>query len=131
MITKTEVSLCRRLRALPRYFPNCYIEVEQMVYSVTEMLCAAYRGGYWDFWTLSNGGFFMSPSKDMCLSNTMNQSEEFMSAEAAGIVICIFAYSWLSENNFSLVDKLYTQIDLLKAYAETLPEGGKIFRLID
>ena len=44
--------------------------LEPFVYSVTERMASNYDGGYWEFYTLSNGGFYMSPSVDANLKLT-------------------------------------------------------------
>ena len=56
-----------------------------------------YYGGYWDFHTLSNGGFYMSPSSDDIFHVTCdNMFEGDLSADALGITACLYAYSNLS-----------------------------------
>jgi hypothetical protein len=37
---------------------------EALVYGWLEQLSEDYTGGFWDFYTLSNGGFYMAPSGD-------------------------------------------------------------------
>lgn len=56
-----------------------------------------YSGGYWRFFELSNGGFHMSPpdeAYELCIDS--NGFEGRMSADAAGITVCLFALSYLS-----------------------------------
>ena len=61
-----------------------------------------YTGGYWDFWTLSNSGFYMAPAEDTIFHvKCQNMYEGDLSADALGIVACLYAYSNLS---FSLSD---------------------------
>jgi hypothetical protein len=52
---------------------------------------------YLEFYTLSNGGAFMAPEVEndelWSLFNTMNGNGGDMSAEAAGIAVCLMAYS--------------------------------------
>ena len=56
-----------------------------------------YTGGYWDFYTLSNGGFYMAPSGDDIFHVSCdNQYEGELSADALGITSCLYAYSHLS-----------------------------------
>ena len=43
------------------HFP---LQLEPVIYGITERMAEDYDGGYWDFWTLSNGGFYMTPSED-------------------------------------------------------------------
>lgn len=64
-----------------------------------DRLCEDYHGGIWRFYTLSNGGVFMAPETDddssekWQLFNTMNGNGAQMSAEAAGIAVCLITYS--------------------------------------
>ncbi|MDU4310401.1 MAG: DNA repair protein RadC [Klebsiella michiganensis] len=62
-----------------------------------ERFCDEYSGGIWSFYTLSNGGAFMAPDADSDdkwhLFNSMNGNGAQMSAEAAGIAICLIEYS--------------------------------------
>lgn len=135
MITSKIVPESSRLRTLPRMFPSVYPLVENAVYYYARHLCSDYEGGCWDFYKLSNGGFFMALGEPMHLSNPMNYSDETISGEAAGLVICIYAYSLVGEHVLeklpNIADTLFQQIDLLKYYADKHPEGQKIFRLID
>ncbi|MDE2388825.1 MAG: antirestriction protein, partial [Betaproteobacteria bacterium] len=40
------------------HFP---LRFEPAVYVLTERLSTDYHGGYWEFYALSNGGFYMAP----------------------------------------------------------------------
>jgi hypothetical protein len=134
-IQAKKVAGSRRLRMLPKYFPSVYMMVENAVYNVANMLCSEYRGGFWDFYEVPNGGFFMALDKKMELCNPLNYSDEEMSGEAAGITICIYAYERVGcavmDKFPNIAEKLFRQMDLLKDYADQHPEGAKIFRLID
>ena len=56
-----------------------------------------YKGGYWDFHTLSNGGFYMAPAEDRVFRVACdNMFEGDLSADALGITSCLYAYSHLS-----------------------------------
>jgi hypothetical protein len=62
-----------------------------------DRFCDEYSGGIWSFYTLSNGGAFMAPDADSDdkwhLFNSMNGNGAEMSAEAAGIAVCLIEYS--------------------------------------
>ena len=64
--------------------------------------CAGSRptieAGFWDFIELSNGGFYMAPQHEgtFRFSVDTNGYEGEMSPDAAGITVCLFAYSHLS-----------------------------------
>ena len=40
------------------------LQLEPVIYGITERMAEDYTGGYWEFWTLSNGGFYMAPAGD-------------------------------------------------------------------
>ncbi len=76
------------------YFP---LQLEPFVFSMASLLSEDYGGGYWVFYTLDNGGFYMAPDSDgqfQVISE--NGWEGFMSADAFGITVCLYAYSNLS-----------------------------------
>lgn len=52
-----------RLEFLPRHFGRQMLTVERTVYAHLENLSPDYRGGYWDYLELSNGGCFMAPAE--------------------------------------------------------------------
>lgn len=121
----------KRLRALPHYFRQGMTLVEPMIYSLMDRHCEAYKGGYWDYYSLSNGGFFMVPSvaETYHLVNVENRADVKLSAQAAGIAICLMAYSHLSwhapEHIFN------SQFHWLREFALDHPEASGIFRFID
>ena len=76
------------------HFP---LQLEPVVYGITERIATDYSGGYWNFYTLSNGGFFMAPTSDQLFHVTCdNMFEGDLSADALGITACLYAYSHLS-----------------------------------
>ena len=76
------------------HFP---LQLEPVIYGITERMAEDYSGGYWEFHTLSNGGFYMAPSSDQVFHVTCdNTFEGDLSADALGITSCLYAYSHLS-----------------------------------
>jgi hypothetical protein len=62
------------------------------VYSFAEQLSRDYTGGYREFWTLSNRGFYMAPAGDGLFHVLCgNQFECDLSADAFGITVCLYA----------------------------------------
>ncbi len=49
--------------ASPGFFGDRFIDTENTVYSFAENIVVGYRGEFWDFYRLSNGGFFIAPTK--------------------------------------------------------------------
>ena len=70
------------------------LQLEPVVYGVTDRMAEGYDGGYWHFYTLSNGGFYMAPAEDRVFHvKCQNMHEGDLSADALGITACLYAYS--------------------------------------
>ena len=87
-----------RPMALPRHFGHRMLLVENAVFDWLRELSPDYDGGYWRFLELSNGGFYMVPDTErrFRIEVLSNGYVGRMSADAAGITSCLFAYSHLS-----------------------------------
>ena len=76
---------------------NFPMALEPAIYTFAERLSPNYRGGYWQFYQLASGGFYMAPDTDnvfnICCDNGF---EGTMSADALGVTTCLYAYSNLS-----------------------------------
>ena len=92
------VSDAERSLVLPRHFGSQLLEAETTIFAGLRELSADYQGGYWHFYELSNGGFYMAPevSEPFRIEVVGNGYRGRMSADAAGITACLFAYSHLS-----------------------------------
>ena len=109
MMTQTSINLVtrelvpedQRLAITEKFFGIHYpLQLENVIYDITERMSKDYIGGYWDFYTLSNGGFYMAPSGDDVYRVTCdNMFEGDLSADALGIVATLYAYSHLSFSN--------------------------------
>jgi hypothetical protein len=96
-IQARQVADGERIGTLPRHFGKHLLRVEDAVYGFLREFAADYSGGYWNFYELSNGGFYMAPEgPSLRLSIESNGYEGEMSADAAGITVCLFALSHLS-----------------------------------
>ncbi|MDR8402140.1 antirestriction protein [Paraburkholderia sp. USG1] len=130
-ISATPVDESARMDMLPRYFGQHMIRAEITVYTAMESLCESYCGGFWDYFELSNDAFYMAPRLDgpLSISCDGNGWSGEMSADAAGIVACLFALNamaWSTENpRFA---QLY---DRLLAFADQHAEAGAIYAAID
>ena len=100
----TTTSTCQRLKDSERisfpaelfgvHFP---LLVEPFVYGVTESMAPEYKGGYWQFYRLSNGAFYMAPDSGSYFPVAcQNGYDGVLSADALGITACLYAYSHLS-----------------------------------
>ena len=73
------------------HFP---MRLEPTIYDMAGRLASEYRGGYWLFHSLSNGGVYMAPRGDTIFAvSCENGFEGNLSADALGIAACLYAYS--------------------------------------
>jgi hypothetical protein len=130
-ITARLITEDARLDALPRHFGSHMLRLEDAVFDFMRQFATGYVGGYWDMVELSNGGFYMrTGSEPVHFSVPSNRFEGTMSADAAGITVCLFAYSHLSFQ-FSAEARLSRHFYLLRTYALQHPEASQIFAAID
>ncbi|HFQ7030076.1 TPA: antirestriction protein [Yersinia enterocolitica] len=127
-----------RMNFLVTLFGNWFLRGEALVFNLARHHCQEYNGGSWHYVRLSNGGGYMYPESPEWFNVSVN-SNQFggeMSAEAAGIVLTIFALNRLSwsayDNNYQgFADKLIIEQERLKDYAEQHPESALIYRAIN
>ncbi|HFF8440728.1 TPA: antirestriction protein [Serratia marcescens] len=125
----------QRVGFWPQHFGSIpqWIILEPTVFAWMDRLCAEYCGGIWQFYTLSNGGAFVAPEADSdapwSLFNTMNGNGGEMSAEAAGIVVCLIAYSHHACR--TECDAMTEHYYRLRDYALVHPECNAIMHIID
>jgi hypothetical protein len=120
-----------RLQVLPRHFGRHMLTVEYAVYAFMRKLSSEYLGGYWSYLALSNGGFYMKPSHDtpFNVSVDTNGYAGQMSADAAGITACLFAFSHLS---FQIQDEcIASHFHQLRDFALDHAEASAILAAID
>lgn len=139
-ITATRVGDDERMDFLPGAFgTRLFMRGEMAVYGWMGRLCAAYRGGFWDFFTLSNGGFYMAPqvadgrALPIVLGGEGNGYAGEMSADAAGIVVTLMTLSHLAFESLSDDDqeRVVLAFHRLREYAQTHAESRKILAAID
>lgn len=124
------VSEHAKIEALPRHFGLHMLTVERRIYDFMSRFAGAYSGGCWRFFELGNGGFYMSPPDAAYeIHIDSNGFQGRMSADAAGIAICLFAYSQLS---FEFATDVFAEhFHWLRDFAWDHPEAGAIFQAID
>lgn len=130
-VTSSLISQTRRMTALPRYFGRFMGVVEGAVFDALGELCKDYKGGSWEFYELSNGGFFMAPTgaEKYSLSCAGNWFDGELSAEATGIVASLVGINracW-SYKDQMLIDRFYA----LREFALDHPEASLIMAAID
>lgn len=98
IITATLVPEASRMDVAGKHFGIRFpLTVEPMIFQFATQLAPAYGGGYWSFYKLSNGGFYMAPNLDKSFQVIAdNGFSGTMSAEALGITACLYAFSNLS-----------------------------------
>lgn len=125
------VSEHARIGTLPRHFGMHMLTVEGRIYDFLSQFCSAYQGGVWKFYELSNGGFYMTPPEEESydLHVDSNGFEGRMSPDAAGITVCLFAFSHLS---FAYTTDVFSRhYHRLYEFAQNHPEARLIFAAID
>lgn len=131
-VSATQVAESERMKCLPRHFGARMMHFENTVYHFMDKLIESYKGAYWEFYELSNGGFYMAPRIDspVRVKVESNWYEGEISADAAGIIACLFALSHLSFK-FRNDERLAEHYHLLLDYAYQHPESSAIASAID
>ena len=132
-VTRELVPEDQRLAVVERLFGMAFpLQLEPVVYGITDRMADGYDGGYWDFYTLSNGGFYMAPSEDRLLHVTcQNMYEGDLSADAPGIAACLYAYSNLSFSLSEIAEDYARHYHLLREYSMDHPEVREILGATD
>lgn len=136
-ITSTSVPDELRISFWPQHFGSIpqWITLEPRIFAWMDRLCADYTGGVWRFYTLSNDGAFMAPEPDddsdekWTLFNPMNGNGGKMSAEAAGVAVCLLAYNHHACR--TECDAMTEHYYRLRDYALSHPECSAIMHIID
>ena len=135
-VTASRVLDNQRENFLPMYFGSrSFMLGEPLVYAWLDRLSVDYDGGMWDFFELSNGGFYMAPVVPGPLRIEVhgNYYSGSVSADAAGIIATLFAISQLAaqvtdpDECGPLIDRYHHLLE----FADSHAEGGAIFQAID
>lgn len=129
----TLVSGEARLEFLPNLFGRSLLIIaENAVYSLMEKLSPLdYGGGFWDFYEHEGHPLFLAPrSKSRFrITGDITGFQGDVSAEAAGIIATMFAFSHLSFQFQS--ERLSEGYGRLYVYSADHPEAAEIFQAID
>jgi hypothetical protein len=134
-ITATSVPDELRISFWPQHFGSIpqWITLEPRIFAWMDRLCADYHGGIWRFSTLSNGGGFMAPEAEKnetwTLFNSMNGNGAELTSEAAGIVVCLMAYSHHACR--TECDAMTEHYYRLRDFVLSHPECSAIMHIID
>jgi hypothetical protein len=112
------------------HFP---MQLEPVIYDITSSMATEYKGGYWDFYKLTNGGFYMAPDTEKPFSvSCQNYYTGTLSGDALGIVACLYAYSHLSFSRNEKIARMYARhYHLLREFMMEHPEVAEILGAID
>ncbi len=122
-----------RPQFLPALFGHSLLIVaENTVYTILERLSPLdYGGGFWEFYENEGHPLYMAPKTDrrFRITGDITMYRGEVSADAAGIIATLFAFSHLSFRYQS--DRLCDGYSRLYAYAAYHPEAAEIFQAID
>lgn len=89
-----------RMKCLPRVAGRHCLVLEFAVYDMLRRMSPDYEGAFWDFFSLSNGGFYMAPTGiEVFRFVCDNGFEDNVAADTAGVIATAMAYSHLSFRN--------------------------------
>ncbi len=132
-MTISSVLVSEQLRPyfLPIHFGQLFLTAEQAVYNNLGFLCEQYKGAYWHFFELGNGGVYMAPDLNELLTICVpgNGYHGQVSADAAGIIATLFALNQLC--NKSQSEKMLILYELLLDFSGEHRESREIFASID
>jgi hypothetical protein len=120
-----------RLLCLPNIAGWDCVVLEHTIYDMLSILSDDYGGGFWDYYRLSNGGFFMAPTDQTTyrMRSHANFFEGVVAAETAGLIATAMAYSHLSfrprGSNFAMA------YQLLCEFIFQHPDAGTIRAALD
>ncbi|HHZ8329716.1 antirestriction protein [Rhizorhabdus sp.] len=123
----------RREMFLPTLFGlPLLIVAENAVYTLMDRLSPQdYGGGFWNFYEIDGQPLFLAPTSKprFRIESEITEYRGEVSAEAAGIIATLFAFSHLSFRFES--DFLAQGYERLYGYLDGHPEASAIFQAID
>ena len=134
IITRNTISSSQRIKHTANLFGIRFpVNIEPAIYSIAGNIAAEYDGAYWDFYSLSNCGFYMAPSLTKLYSvSCINGFEGTLSADALGVTVCLYAYSHLSfSSNAVFAEMCANHYHWLRAYMLEHEEAAAILAAID
>ena len=109
------------------------LQLEPAIFNFADQLSSDYRAGYWEFYRLGNGGFYMAPDTDHSFALVCpNGYTGMLSADAFGITVCAYAFSHLSFMAGEAVARVYAEhYHLLREFVMEHPEVSAILAATD
>lgn len=133
VVTSRLVPESERMAFVDNLFGLSYVlKLEPIVFRFAEQLAENYDYGYWQFYSLSNGGFYMAPRSDTIYNvSAANGFEGQMTADALGLVACFYAFSNIAFGTGAFAQTCANQYHLLREYMFGHAEVRSIVRAID
>jgi hypothetical protein len=134
IVTRHLVADDQRLSVIENLFGAHFpLILEPIIYGITKRMVETYRGGYWQFYTLDNGGFYLAPEGDTVYQVSCdNYFTGALSADALGIIACLYAYSHCSFSRDEAFGRLAAlHYHWLREYMYEHPEVAAILGAID
>ena len=133
MITNIIIPESERMAFVDKLFGLHFpMRLEPTIYDMAGRLASEYRGGYWEFYALSNGGFYMAPRSTTVFDvSSENGFEGTLSADALGIAACLYAFSTLSFGEDDFAQICGRHYHLLREYMFEHAEAKSILAAID
>jgi hypothetical protein len=132
-ITRTLAAEADRMAFVDKLFGLSYVlQLEPIVFRFAEQLAENYDYGYWEFFSLSNGGFYMAPRSATVFNvSADNGFEGQMTADALGIVACLYSYSNLPFDEGAFAETCAEHYHLLREFIFGHVEVRSILKAID
>jgi hypothetical protein len=132
-VTRELVPEDQRLEMTEKIFGMRYVlELEPVIFNITERMAEDYKGGYWDFYLLSNGGFYLSLAEEKTYQvSCENFFEGNLSADALSISACLISYSHLSFGGDAYAHNYADQFYKLREFMLNHPEVKQILGATD
>ena len=133
-ITRQQVSDKLRIMHTANLFGIRFpLNIEPAIYSMASNDATKYNGAYWEFYALSNGGFYMAPCSVQSYQVICeNGFEGNLSADALEITACLYAYGLLSfSSNQAFAEICSYHYHWLREYMLEHKEARAILSAID
>ena len=133
IVTKSAISDSEYDAHFNRLFGiNFLVRLEPQFFYTARELSADYTSGTWDFFALSNGGFYMSPRCETLFEvSCASGAKAKLSADGFGITVCLVAFSRLSFGGDAFAETCGRHYYLLRKYMFEHFEVSAILRATD
>ena len=118
-ITRKQIPVEERTKTTAKLFGKQFKYIEGLVYDISGNFAV---NSYWQFYLLSNGGFYISPDHD-------NSS---IALDALGLGVCLYVFGHVrSASNDPLAEICARQFHLLMNYLLERPDAADILAAIN